>query len=312
MIKLKLQQFAAPGSLSALREATFDNLQLNVGIFIKDFDYESLLDAESLLAAIKTEITAGTNLLGATRGGGTFSVSREMRQPQVDGLRYRFKGGTFVDSTDPYLSTTLVETTPENFAAGFGGKAVRNGKRVKVTMETALTDDSYLDNLCWVGDLADGRLVLINLYNALNTSNFTFTFQDKNEGSVAVEFHATQASVEDYDVAPFEVVFFEHAAAPEHTMTVTSAAGSAVGGTALTASYTLATGQTFVYKVGDETDAPVIHYAEQADYTWTEWDGDDEISVGTDANGYKVTVAALDSAGRAIKTGSATLVVKTT
>ena len=312
MIKLKLQQFAAPGSLSALREETFDNLQLNVGIFLKNFDYDDLDDAEELLAAVKTEITTGTNLLGATRGGGTFSVSKEMRQPQVDGLRYRFKGGTFVDSTDPYLSTTLVETTPGNFAAGFGGKVTTSGKKTTVTMETALTDDSYLDNLCWVGDLADGRLVLINLYNALNTSNFTFTFQDKNEGSFAVEFHATQDSVDDYDEAPFEVVFFDHASAPEHTMTVTSAAGSAVGGTALTVSYTLATGQTFVYKVGDATTAPVIHYAEQADYTWTEWDGDDEISVGTDANGYKVTVAALDSAGRAFKIGSATLVVKTT
>lgn len=312
MIKLKLQQFAAPGSLSALREATFDNLQLNVGIFVKNFDYDSIADADALRAAIVTEITSGENLLGATRSGGTFSVSREMRQPQVDGLRYRFKGGTFVDSTDPYLSTTLVESTPENFAAGFGGKIETSGKKTTVKMDTALTDDSYLDNLCWAGELADGRMVLINLYNALNTSNFTFTFQDKNEGSFAVEFHATQDSVEDYDEAPFEVVFFEHASAPEHTMTVTSAAGSAVGGTALTASYTLATGQTFVYKVGDATNAPVIHYAEQADYTWTEWDGDDEISVGTDANGYKVTVAALDSAGRAIKTGSATLVVKTT
>ena len=312
MLKLKLQQFAAPGSTSALREETFNNLQLNVGIFIKNFDYSNIANAGALLSAIASELTSGTNLLGATRGGGTFNVNREMRTPQVDGMRYRFKKGDFVDSVDPYLTTTLVETTPENFAAALGGEITTSGLKTTVKMQTALTDNAYLDNLCWVGDLSDGRLVLICLANAINTANLTFTFQDKNEGSFAVEFHATQDSVDDYDEAPFEVVFFEHASAPEHTMTVTSAAGSAVGGTALTASYTLATGQTFVYKVGDATNAPVIHYAEQADYTWTEWDGDDEISVGTDANGYKVTVAALDSAGRAIKTGSATLVVKTT
>ena len=203
---------SAPGSLSALREATFDNLQLNCGIFLKDFDYSSIADAAALLTAIKAQITAGTNLLGVTNGGGQFTVSREMRNPQIDGLRYRFKGGTFVDSADPQLSTTLVETTPENFALGFGGTATTSGKKTTVKMPTALSDDSYIDNLCWVGDLSDGRLVVINLYNALNVSDFTFTFKDKGEGNFGVEFHACQDEVDDYDEAPFEVVFFGKAA----------------------------------------------------------------------------------------------------
>lgn len=210
MMKLKLQQFAAPGSLSALREETFDNLQLNVGIFLKNFKdtADGCADAAALLAAIKSAITAGTKLLGATRGGGTFTVSREMRNPDVDGLRYRFKGGTFVDSSDPNLTTTLVETTPENFATALGTTVTTSGNKKTVKMTTALTEDSYLDDLCWVGDLADGRFVLICLFNAVNTADFTFTFQDKNEGAVGVEFHACQDKVDDYDYAPFEVVFF--------------------------------------------------------------------------------------------------------
>lgn len=199
---------SAPGSLSALREETFDNLQLNVGIFVKNFDYSSLADAAAVLTAIQAEITSGTNLLGVTSGGGTFSVSREMRDPQIDGLRYKFKGGTFVDSADPMISTTLKETTPENFALALGGEATTTGKKTVVKMPTALTDESYLDNLVWVGELADGRLVAINLYNALNTADFSFVFQDKNEGALSVEFHACQDDVQDYDEAPFEVVFF--------------------------------------------------------------------------------------------------------
>lgn len=210
MIKLKLQQFAAPGSLSALREETFDNLQLNVGIFVKNFKdtADDCDDATELLEAIETEITTGTHLLGVTNGGGQFSVSREMRNPQIDGLRYRFKGGTFVDSADPQLSTTLAETTPENFAAALGGTVTTSGKKTTVKMPTALSDSSYLDDLCWVGDLADGRLVMIVLYNALNTADFTFTFKDKGEGNFGVEFHGCQDEVSDYDEAPFEVVFF--------------------------------------------------------------------------------------------------------
>ena len=311
MIKLKLQQFAAPGSTTALRNATFDKLQLNAGIFLKNFDYEDIDDADELKQALKAAIIAGTNLLGATRGGGTFNVGREMRNPQVDGLRYRFKGGNFVDSTDPYLSTTLVETTPDNFAVALGGVATTSGKKTTVRMETAIGDDAYLTNLCWCGDLADGTMVLICLYNALNTANFNFTFTDKGEGASAVEFHACQDEVDDYDYAPFEVVFFDKADAPEHAITITSAEGTDVGNTALTSSYTLASGQTFVYKIGDATTAPAINYMEEPDYTWTEWDGEDELSVGASANGKKITVAVLDGLGRVIKTGSATLAVKT-
>ena len=201
---------SAPGSLSALRPETFDRLQLNVGLFLKNFKTTALAstDAGALLTAIVAAISAGTNLLGVTRGGGTFSVSREMRDPDIDGLRYRYKGGSFVDSADPQLSTTLVETTPENFAIALGGTVSTSGKKTTVRMPTALSSGSYLDDLCWVGDLADGRLVMICLYNALNTADFTFTFQDKSEGATSVEFHGCQASVSDYDYAPFEVVFF--------------------------------------------------------------------------------------------------------
>jgi len=214
MIKLKLQQFAAPGSTNALREATFDHLQLNCGVFLKDFNYSSIANAGALATAVASAITDGTKLLGATRGGGTFQVSREMRNPEIDGLRYRFKGGVFVDSTDPYLSTTLVETTPENFALALGGTATTEtgSKITTVKMPTAIGDSAYLTNLCWIGDLADGRFVLICLYNALNTADFTFTFTDKSEGTTAVEFHGCQDEVNDYDEAPFEVVFFDKAA----------------------------------------------------------------------------------------------------
>ena len=215
MLKLNLQLHSAPGSLSALREATFDNLQLNCGIFIKDFVYTGTgapANAEDVLTLIKA-IIAGTetskgDLLGVTRGGGTFNVGREMRDPDIDGLRYAFKGGKFVDSADPYLSTTLVEATPENFAMALGGTATTSGKITTVKMNTAMTDDAYMDNLCWAGELADGRVVLINLKNAINTADITFTFQDKSEGALAVEFHACQDEVDDYDEAPFEIVFF--------------------------------------------------------------------------------------------------------
>ena len=188
-----------PGGTTALRADTFDKLQLNAG---------------ALKTAIANIISGGSSpigtLLGATRGGGTFTVTRETRTPEIDGMRYGFKGSDFVDSTDAYLSTTLLEVTPNNIADLLAtGTAVTSGKKTTVTMNTAITSSDYLTNICWIGDLADGQLVLICLKNAINTADFTFTYTDKGEGTLAAEFHARQAAVDDYDKAPFEIVFFD-------------------------------------------------------------------------------------------------------
>jgi len=201
---------AAPGMTSPIRTEAFHKLQLNAGIFLADFDHSSISDAAALKTAIAAAVTAGTSILGVTRGGGTFTATREIRTPDVDGMRYPFKGADFVDSIDAYLSGTLLEATPDNFKRLFSQADVdSNGKKTTITVHTAIdTETDYLPHLCWVGDLADGTLVLIELDNAFNTADFSLTFTDKGEGTLPFEFHARQEDVSDYDNAPFRVVFF--------------------------------------------------------------------------------------------------------
>ena len=155
-------------------------------------------------------------ILGATRGGGSFTVTRELRTPDVDGKRYGFKGDTFVDSVEAQISTTLIEITPENLEDAFGSATLAtssNGLVQTLTLNTAIDTDDYLTNICWVGDIADGRYVLIALDNALNQADISLTFTDKGEGTLPVEFHAKQDDVNDYDTAPFEILYFS----PEST-----------------------------------------------------------------------------------------------
>jgi len=314
MLKLELQRFGAPGLTSPIRTEAFQNLQLNAGIFLEDYDYSAITDATALKAALAAIVSAGgnTKLLGVTRGGGTFTVTREIRTPEVDGMRYPFKGADFVDSIEAYLSGTLLEVVPDNFKRLLGtGDSTADGKKTTITMHTAVDpDNDYISSLCWIGDLADGRVVLIDLKNAFNTADFSLTFTDKGEGTMTFEFHARQDEVLDYDEAPFKVVFFE----PDSNMgdmTVTSTAGTNVGYTALATTNSLSAGEHYVYKVGNASAAPSIGYREQPDYTWTEWDGTNQINVGVSANGYKATVAVVNSGGRAIKSGTVTLAVKT-
>ena len=205
----------APGLTTALRADTFNKLQLNAGILIKNHDYASITDATALKTQIAGiiggTVTGKGDIIGATRGGGTFTVTRETRTPEIDGMRYGFIGSDFVDSADAYLSTTLVEITPQNMQLllSAGTNPTTSGKKTTVKMKTAIGSSDYLTNLCWIGDLADGQMVLICLKNAINTADFTFTYTDKGEGTLAAEFHARQATVSDYDEAPFEIVYFD-------------------------------------------------------------------------------------------------------
>ena len=210
----------APGHTSPIRKETFENLQLNAGIFIKDFVYSGITSANDLKSEIalcvEGSVSAQGTILGATRGGGSFTATRELRSPDVDGKRYGYKGDTFVDSVEAQISTTLVEMTPENLQDAFASATLAtssNGLVKTLTVNTAIDSDDYLTNVCWIGDVADGRYVMIVLENALNQADISVTWTDKGEGTLPVEFHAKQDDVNDYDTAPFKLIWFS----PEST-----------------------------------------------------------------------------------------------
>lgn len=88
-------------------------------------------------------------------------------------------------------------------------------------------------------------------------------------------------------------------------LTVASAAGTAVGDTALTVTgYTLKSGESWAYKVGD--DAATVLPGEVVS-GFTAWDGEDDITAAT---GKKLALVALNAAGQAIAYGNVTVTAK--
>ena len=86
-------------------------------------------------------------------------------------------------------------------------------------------------------------------------------------------------------------------------LTVVSAAGTAVGDTALTVTgYTLQSGESWAYKVTTGTAATVL--SGEVVSGWTAWDGDDDITAATDK---KLALVALNAAGQAIAYGNCTV-----
>lgn len=199
---------------TGLRASTFENLQLNAGMFLANFDYSTATDAASLGALLKTERekTSGSALIGATRGGGTFVCTPNTRSIEADGKREEWKGSSVNDGWTIKLTTTLLEINADNLKRSFGTADVTDTeKKHTIKIRTDIKDADYIESLVWVGDTSKGY-VLIAIKNALNTAGATLTWTDKGEGTIPVEFTAHQDGLGTDGYAPCEVIFFDPAA----------------------------------------------------------------------------------------------------
>ena len=199
---------------TGLRASTFENLQLNAGMFLANFDYSTATDAATLGALLKTERekASGSALIGATRGGGTFVCTPNTRSIEADGKREEWKGSSVNDGWTIKLTTTMLEINATNLKRSFGTADVTDTeKKHTIKIRTDIKDADYIESLVWVGDTSKGY-VLIAIKNALNTAGATLTWTDKGEGTIPVEFTAHLDGLETDGYAPCEVIFFDPAA----------------------------------------------------------------------------------------------------
>lgn len=196
---------------TGLSVETFANLQLNAGIFLKNFDYSQYTTVSALKEAIKTAATNVNNRLGATRGGGSFQATPTVRNIAADGKRYEYVGSTVIDMWTVRMTGTLIEATPGNFKALLmTAESTPSGEQTVMKLRTQPKEEDYI-NLVWVGDTSRGY-VLISLKNVLNRAGMRITFTDRGEGTLPFEFVAHQDKVDDYDYAPCEIVFLTESA----------------------------------------------------------------------------------------------------
>lgn len=180
---------------TGLTERTIVNLQLNAGVLLTA--YTKGTDIEE------------TAILGATRGGGSFTAVPTIHQAAVDGAPTYTKGLERVDDWVITLNATMVEVSDEAISRALGVGVTKTETGTGTTKDTTFTvkrtvNDADYKDLYWVGDLSNGQNVVIKIKNALNTSGLSLTFSDRGEGTYALALigHFT---VDDLDTAPFEM-----------------------------------------------------------------------------------------------------------
>lgn len=164
--------------LTGVTAETPQNIQLNAGVLLKNFDVET--------ATINEE-----DIIGATRGGGSLSIAPTVRQVEADGLPQNFKGMVRVDDWVVTFNTTLIEFKKDTLklALGAGVKEVQKTKMTELTVTHEIGDTDYSD-IWWVGQNGKGDYIAIKIENGMNLTGLVITISDKGEGTYPITITA--------------------------------------------------------------------------------------------------------------------------
>lgn len=156
--------------------------------------------------------TPQASVIGATRGGATFTIEREDREIEVDGTKGPIMGmlrtirhtarleATFVEMS----KTTLIEMLrgTASIADPAGGAATTHDR---IVPDNVIATTDYLDNVSLVADVMNvGDPVIIRLLNVLLQGDLAITTDDDDEGTVGITYVATYDPAL-MDTPPYEI-----------------------------------------------------------------------------------------------------------
>ena len=171
-------------------QSTFDELQLNAGILVKDFDVASGTFADS-------------DMISATTGGVTVSVKNNYTDlgEDIDNCPKNTMELKKIESTDVSISTTALNINEDllMFMLGAADKDANTGAIIP-RKDLKTTDFS---TIWWIGDLSNNGFIAVKISNALSTEGFEIKSSDKGKGNISLTLTG-HASINAQDVIPAE------------------------------------------------------------------------------------------------------------
>ena len=179
------------GTYTVIPQSTFDEMQLDAGILLTDFDPSNpeVVDSNILCAT-----TGGINIVAEP----SYSDLGE----DVDNVPANMKELKHLDSWDCRFETTGLGTSPELIKKALGCADIDGSNESKIVPRKDLDQDDFAD-LWWVGDKADGGFVAVKLINALSTAGFSLQTTKDGKGQTSLTFTG-HVSIDAQNVVPIE------------------------------------------------------------------------------------------------------------
>lgn len=237
------------GRYTVMPENTFDALQLDAGVLLKQFDVEAA--SQGQLGFVDADI------LCATTGGvnptcvPTYSDFAE----DVDNAPMNVKEFKHLDSWECKMTTTGLGTSPELIKMQLGAADIVDGTKIVPRRNLAQTDFS---DLWWVGDKANGGFVAIQIKNALSTGGFSIQTTKNAKGQLSLEItgHVSLANQNEVPMVFYSIDADEEEVEPNINLSKSSLKVK-VDATSKLKAYPTPQDATVVWTSSDDTKATV-------------------------------------------------------
>ena len=181
-----------------VKKTTPQELQLNAGIILKEFNPESpIVDSSAIFAA--------------TSGGVSFSDKIEFVDmfEDIDNMPKNTMEGKQIDSREVTLSGTFLTITPAIAKSLMAAGDISTSDTTHIIPRDTLTKEDF-DDFWWVGDYSDkngntnGGYCAVHIMNALSTDGLNIQSGDKAKGQFSVVYTA-HYSIENIETVPYEL-----------------------------------------------------------------------------------------------------------
>lgn len=179
------------GRFSKISQNTFNELQVDAGVLLNQFNPES---PELLDEAIICATTGGINP--------TCVASYSDWAEDIDNVPNGTKEMMHVDGWETSLAFTALNITAETIRMALGAADV-NTETGKITPRMSLDQEKDFTDVWWVGDMSDGGLCAICLKNALSTEGFSLQTTKNGKGQLSVTLGG-HVSINAQDEVPME------------------------------------------------------------------------------------------------------------
>lgn len=163
------------GKFTIIPESTFDELQLDAGVLLKQFTPGT------------TTVVSDADIICATTGGITANCTPTFSDigADVDNCPNNMMELKKLEGWNCEMSFTALGTSPSAIKTALGCADIDTVDTTKVTPRADLEQTDFAD-VWWVGDKADGGYVAIQLKNALSTGGFSLKTTKNGKGNISV------------------------------------------------------------------------------------------------------------------------------
>ena len=164
-----------PRKFTVIPQNTFQELQLDAGVLLRNFDPET------------AAAPADEDIICATTGGINVSCVPTYSDmgADVDNAPVNMMELKNLDSWACSMAFTSLGTSPESIKMALGAADIDSSNGAKIIPRRSLEQTDFSD-VWWVGDRADGGLVAVRLMNAVSTGGFTLQTTKNGKGQVSV------------------------------------------------------------------------------------------------------------------------------